>query len=397
MLDIATLLVASAMARTGFVLIFVIASFVSDTRSAFRCWTLSIVLSAMGMVLSYASPNHPFLPAIYGTVVYILLGFSIACFWAGGRAFFGLPIRPALWAVMGIVPGLTYGLASVAGFRADLVLLLTICPMIVSLLASSHALLSRRVRPYLSSQLLVGITLNGYGLALVGSVIGLGAGILQSDAVPDTPTSEIYIALFIDQLTSVLIYVGLVAMSLESAQRRTRAVATTDSLTGLANRRGVHEMTLAVIAAGRRAKRPLAVLLMDLDHFKAINDRHGHAAGDTVLKEFANRLTGGSRREQDVLGRWGGEEFLAVLSDTDESDAIRFSELVCRRISESPVAVGGGRSIRLTVSIGVAVIDDDTPGLEEAVRRADEALYEAKRNGRNRVVMGGFGLAPAAA
>ncbi|SCX35372.1 GGDEF domain-containing protein [Agrobacterium rosae] len=382
-MDINTLLFASVAARGGFILIFLIASVKSEARIAFRLWTISIFGSATGILLFYGDPHYPYYLAGRGWLIYTIIGLSLSCMWAGGRAFFGYRVNKAAFAVIGFVPGLVYGGARTGGMLPDTVLLLTIATLVVAMAVVSHPFLSRRGRRFLPSQLLVGVSLATYSAALFTSFVLVVVRLFVSGVAPDPQASDISLALFIDQLMSVLIYVGLVAMSLEHVQMRMKQLATIDPLTGLANRRGVQEQTAAVIDACRRARRPMAVLIADLDHFKSINDQYGHDCGDMVLQEFGNRLSSHSRRGQDVTGRWGGEEFLAVLSDMTLAEAVSFADRLCLRVAQEPFDLGD-QKITVTVSIGVASIDCHASSLDKAVRAADEALYEAKRNGRNR-------------
>jgi two-component system cell cycle response regulator len=150
-----------------------------------------------------------------------------------------------------------------------------------------------------------------------------------------------------------------------------------DALTGLYNRRFAFSQLEALVAGARRHERPLAVAMVDLDRFKAINDRHGHAVGDRVLVAAAGALRRALRAE-DVLGRLGGEEFLAVLPDTDGEAAERAAERLRAAVAatDAPVAV--------RASVGWAVRGADEQA-DEVVRRADMALYAAKRAGGNRV------------
>ncbi len=383
-MDLHTLLFASVTARTGFVLIFLIASFKSEARTAFRFWTASIIGSAIGVLLIYSEPNYPYFSAARGLIIYIIIGLSLSCVWAGGRAFFGYKVGRVAFVVMGFVPGLVYGGAGSLNMVPDMVILLTIATLVGTTTAAACTFFARRKRRYLPSQLLVGIALAVYSVALATSVVMIAVRLFVQGAVSDPQALDISLALFIDQLMSVLVYVGLVAMSLEEVQVRMKDLATTDPLTGLANRRGIQEQTSAVIAACHRARRPVAVLVADLDHFKTINDRYGHDSGDMVLKEFARRFSSHSRRGQDVTGRWGGEEFLAVLSGMTLAEAVAFAERLCLCVSQEPFDIGA-QKIAVTVSIGVAGIDNRVLPLKHAVRAADEALYEAKRSGRNRV------------
>jgi two-component system cell cycle response regulator len=158
-------------------------------------------------------------------------------------------------------------------------------------------------------------------------------------------------------------------------------LAFTDPLTGVDNRRSTFRRIAAAISGARRHGRPLAVVMLDIDHFKAINDEHGHDIGDAVLVHVANRMAERLRHE-DAIGRVGGEEFLVLLPDTGAHAAATVAESLRRAVAGEPV-VAGRRRIDVTVSAGWAVWRDDDA--DELVRRADIALYAAKAAGRNAV------------
>ena len=158
-------------------------------------------------------------------------------------------------------------------------------------------------------------------------------------------------------------------------------VSRIDMLTNIYNRRHLDEHLRAVISAARRHDRSVGVLIVDIDHFKNVNDEHGHLAGDAVLREVAARLQQAMRTE-DALGRWGGEEFLAVLTDTPPEGVRVMAERLRQVVAAAPFTLDDGSQIRVTVSVG------HTNGTEDAevlVHRADDALYVAKAEGRNRV------------
>jgi two-component system, cell cycle response regulator len=159
-------------------------------------------------------------------------------------------------------------------------------------------------------------------------------------------------------------------------------LARTDVLTALANRRHADDVLRATIAAARRHNRELVAVLVDIDRFKSVNDAHGHAAGDEVLRTVAARLSGGLR-EEDLAARWGGEEFLLLLPDV--ADAAIVCERLRATIADAPVSLGDEPAIVVTASFGWAAWRDDEPA-ESLVMRADTALYAAKDAGRNRVV-----------
>jgi two-component system cell cycle response regulator len=163
-------------------------------------------------------------------------------------------------------------------------------------------------------------------------------------------------------------------------------MAITDALTGLFNRRYMesHLATLVEQAASRG--KPLALLVLDIDYFKAINDGHGHDAGDEVLREFSLRIRK-SIRNIDLACRYGGEEFVIVMPETDLAVATMVAERIRRRIANEPFAIQqGGRNLEVTISIGIAAIGAPGDTAATILKRADTALYRAKRDGRNRVV-----------
>jgi two-component system, cell cycle response regulator len=163
-------------------------------------------------------------------------------------------------------------------------------------------------------------------------------------------------------------------------------MAITDALTGLFNRRYMetHLATLLEQAAARG--KPLAVLILDIDYFKAINDGHGHDAGDDVLREFSLRIRK-SIRNIDLACRYGGEEFVIVMPETDMAVATLVAERIRRRIASEPFAIqDGARKLDVTISIGIAALVGPGDTAAAVLKRADTALYRAKRDGRNRVV-----------
>ena len=163
-----------------------------------------------------------------------------------------------------------------------------------------------------------------------------------------------------------------------------------DALTGLANRRAVEAILAAEISRAQRFAHDLAVVLLDLDHFKEINDSFGHAAGDVMLRAVSRLLTS-LARQGDTVARWGGEEFVVVLPETDLAGAQRFAERLRRTIEAHSVG-----EMHTSASCGVAtMLPEDT--VEELIGAADEALYRAKSNGRNRTESALRGPRPAAA
>jgi two-component system cell cycle response regulator len=173
---------------------------------------------------------------------------------------------------------------------------------------------------------------------------------------------------------------------LRASVTQTIEMAVTDSLTGLHNRRYLdsHLETLFDRAVARR--RPLSVMITDLDRFKSVNDQYGHDGGDEILREFARRLRK-NVRGIDLACRFGGEEFVVVMPDTDPEIAEKVAERVRAEIAQTPFQIGSaGATMNITVSVGVSSLRRGADSVENLMKRADVALYEAKTGGRNRVV-----------
>ena len=178
---------------------------------------------------------------------------------------------------------------------------------------------------------------------------------------------------------------------LSEAYRRMEDLALRDSLTDLLNRRAIEQRAAAALSFAHRRGTSFSVALIDVDHFKAINDTHGHAVGDRVLVGIANALTSISRASDDIA-RWGGEEFLLLLHDADSLTSMKACERLRAAIEEVSVLDEHAVRISATVSIGLATADLSQGRMidfEDLVRYADHALYRAKKTGRNRICLSG--------
>lgn len=195
---------------------------------------------------------------------------------------------------------------------------------------------------------------------------------------------------------------GFVLACLERTAKSMEFLASHDALTGCLNRRSFDPLCTHEVARSHRSGEPLALLLLDLDHFKRVNDLHGHRSGDLVLQGFARRVQA-RLRSADVFARLGGEEFAVLLPDTDLAGALSVADYLCRSVAGTPVRLADNEVFELTVSLGVAMLAPERHGRQSAktataaaaanlspellYMRADQALYQAKRQGRNRVVV----------
>ncbi len=163
-------------------------------------------------------------------------------------------------------------------------------------------------------------------------------------------------------------------------------MAITDQLTGLYNRRYMASHLDNLMSSAAAAGKPLAFVIMDIDYFKAVNDTYGHDVGDEVLREFAHRI-GANIRGIDLACRYGGEEFVVVMPETDAAFAFTVAERLRKSVETTPIEISRAPySLTITISIGIAALEGEGDTAEALLRRADQALYSAKRNGRNRVV-----------
>ncbi len=192
-------------------------------------------------------------------------------------------------------------------------------------------------------------------------------------------TLLVNIAISLAITTVVLIIAGI---TIGNYQKRLEAMATTDKLTGLTNRQMFDFLYKQAWKANLRRKTALSILIIDIDHFKHVNDTYGHPAGDQVLQAVAKALAE-TLRGDDMLFRWGGEEFLALLSDCSIDQARVLAERLRSRVQEQAI-YRGEATIQVTVSLGAAELQEDEEA-DRLISRADQALYRAKNGGRNRV------------
>jgi two-component system cell cycle response regulator len=171
---------------------------------------------------------------------------------------------------------------------------------------------------------------------------------------------------------------------LMQAHQQMEVLAMRDGLTGLLNRRAIEEYAESEFNLTIRKERMLSVVLLDIDHFKNVNDQFGHKSGDHTLQQVAKILTD-SLRNYDRVGRWGGEEFILVLPDTQLNDATTVAERIRVRMAEMKISLENGETISIHVSLGAASTIEQFSSLTKLIDAADQALYKAKQTGRNRV------------
>ena len=208
-------------------------------------------------------------------------------------------------------------------------------------------------------------------------------GIVPIGVAQDSTVNTFYI--LFSGMQPLFASIGFLLLYGEILQRELRVLARVDPLTGVNNRRALDERAAELLARAARQARPLGILMLDADHFKSVNDRFGHGGGDTVLMALVESIRG-TLREGDVIGRIGGEEFVVLAPDTSLADVLTLAERIRSRIEREPLQIDG-TALPLTVSIGAAVARPGERDMACILRRADSALYAAKRAGRNRVMV----------
>jgi diguanylate cyclase (GGDEF)-like protein len=377
-LDTATLRVAFAVVAFTLALLFYFAAYRS-TRSAYSAWwsvALTLFLAGSAAYLLNGTAQQVWANPLGN----VLLVAGAASVWAGARSL--RAARPRLWQ-LGAGPVVT-GVASavdnpgVNTWSGGAVFLALMCLMIALASRELWQLEPGYSRVRIPMAISAGLVAVYYSFRLTAF---LAAG-------PNGPVFQTYFGSAVTTLVTLVLLVvvsfSMAALSSEQQTRALRAVATRDGLTGLLNRSAFLELASDELHRLRRSQAQGSLILADLDHFKAVNDTYGHAAGDLALQSFASACTA-TVRSTDLVGRYGGEEFIFLLpgATADRAEAI-VSEI--SRLLGAARAPGGVRMP--TASYGIAPIDHQTSGLEDLIASADAALYQAKSLGRNRTVRG---------
>lgn len=218
-----------------------------------------------------------------------------------------------------------------------------------------------------------------YPIVMQGRTIAV-AQFSRSISRPFTQTEANRLAPLVPQAA-----VAFESVHVRYLMHRYQNMATTDGLTGLLNHRRSQEVLRLELKRTTRYQHPLAVLMMDVDNFKQFNDTYGHPQGDVLLRSIS-RIIRNIVRDVDHVGRYGGEEFIVILPETNRTAAILLADRIRSSIEEEWFPAGHGAVVQKTISVGVAAYPEDTARASELIQKADEALYQAKRNGRNCVI-----------
>jgi diguanylate cyclase (GGDEF)-like protein len=266
--------------------------------------------------------------------------------------------------------------------------LLAVHLAILALIALTNAAVDARLQfsVFYLIPILTGAYWGGRGVGLLTALAASIAWSLNAEYRPGDADTR-FAALW-NSVSALAVYVTLaiVVSGFARERRRALALARTDELTGLANARAVSTRIVEEVARARRTGRSFAVLCIDCDNLKSINDRYGHAVGDQLLIIIAKALAS-HRRRTDLVARLGGDEFIALLTETDAVHALAVAERMRRLVQAAAFRPAGAAVVGPSVSIGVATSGANPDHPTVLLHRADVALYEAKRGGRNRVVL----------
>ncbi|MCW5691222.1 MAG: GGDEF domain-containing protein [Pseudolabrys sp.] len=376
-LDIPTLAIVTVFVTALLGALLVFAGWQNRAGRAPVTWGVAFLLCAVGMVLAAVRGMVPDWLSIQSANGLVLAGLGLI--WLGARQFDGRSARPAM---VVIAPAVWLGFCAVPVILGDINMRTIIASTLAATLAFAAAaeIWRGRAEP-LMSRIPTSVTLLGYGSVMLARV-PLTLMVPQPAAAYHMTASPLYPLLaFGSLLFAVVLAFLLLNMTKERTELRHKTAALVDSLTGVANRRAFLAGAQRLVAQQRGDGTVLAMLLFDLDHFKSINDRLGHAAGDAVLMNFATTAIR-SLGEGALFGRIGGEEFAAVLRVKDAADA----RAVAEQVRVAFAAAEQADDVGPTVSIGVALQDETTATLAALMAVADRALYRAKAKGRNRVV-----------
>jgi diguanylate cyclase (GGDEF)-like protein len=305
---------------------------------------------------------------------------AFAVTWSGARVFDGRPPRPALL-VGGALLWLAASRVPFFAHSVDARVLLSSTIITAYTWATAYEFWRGRSEPLVSRWPAI------FMLFAHGALFMLRTPLAQ--VLPWSPSNQVFDSVWLTVLSfeallfTIAIAFILLAMAKERTELRHKAAALIDPLTGIPNRRAFLEEITALSERHKHNPRPVAVLLADLDHFKSINDRFGHAVGDRVLQIFAESA-GAKLGPNDLIGRLGGEEFALVLCDANVDRGLSVADGI-RLSFEDAASEIGGEAIGGTVSLGMVIAENGLFDVPALLAQADEALYAAKENGRNRV------------
>ncbi|MBW8311104.1 MAG: GGDEF domain-containing protein [Rhizobium sp.] len=357
----------------------------ANLRPAVTPWIAATLLQPVGFVLLTQRDVLP--PWLTIVVANALIALAFAAYALALRRFYQLPARAGLLSLMvalAVATSAWWGLV-----QPDLTQrLIAISLVLAWMLGYSAWTIYRRsdargpIRQVAGGAFLASALIMAYRSVVLVYDPGQVTGVFQLTHVQ-------LLTYALGSILPVVATLGFLLLCTERSQRELERAARVDYLTGVYNRRAIEELGTRAIAAARRHGMSLAALVVDIDHFKRINDELGHAAGDHALVRAVERIRD-ELRSEDLLGRLGGEEFIVLMPSTDSGSAVAAAERIREAFSAQPLVLGEQRR-PVTLSIGVAVLAPADRQFSQLLQRADRAMYAAKKAGRDLVMADGMG------
>jgi diguanylate cyclase (GGDEF)-like protein len=378
-IDIRTFMLVLAIGNIGFALLMAGYARTAADNPAMRVWAWAKLVLGCAHLLGWLRPDLPYLAITIAANSALILGTALEL--AAYCMFFGFTrwkrvLYPCAALALLIFHGARFSHASPNDLMVIMAIILAMFTGAMAWIllrpGAGHSLLRR----------LIGVNDFVFFVAMSARAY---SGIVHRDMAVFSPGMVQTVTYLASYLLMIVNGFGFLLLCKEKDDQKMALLATIDSLTGLVNRRAFFERTEGARLLAGRMRSPIALMMIDIDHFKRLNDRFGHATGDEALCVFAATAQQ-ALREHDIMGRLGGEEFALVLPGTDLEGALQAAERLRTAVSAA-VLPTSGNEYTMTVSIGVVVIDPNEH-INAALARADHALYAAKSAGRDRVEAG---------
>ncbi|WP_330216345.1 GGDEF domain-containing protein [Pseudomonas sp. AM8] len=377
MLDIETLYYSSTLSRFTILIIFGVLIITQPRAKYLWHWCIALASSGVGTLVNGATNEDATTGHFFPLLAMVLFAISLIGSWTGLRIFYERQTN-LYWFGVSPVPSLLFFIGIELGVAVKVILpFLYLAAAVLAALPLYEILNAKDKR--LLSQYIVAFAFAVYTLILTFTAFVVLMGKIGADT-----TNNALVSMAFDQAASILVYFGYLAMAGEKAALDLQLQAETDILTGLTNRRGGIRI-LASLHAKSSEDDQYSLIIADIDYFKKINDSFGHDSGDSVLSLVADCLTT-IMRKWDVAIRWGGEEFLIVLPRTSGKDALKLAERLRENVARETFKVDS-KDVFVTLSLGVSMLRSNDATFDTTLQRADQALYEAKQQGRNRTII----------
>ncbi len=360
------------------------ARFVAEDRSATTIWGVFNILIGIGMLLTLMrNADRDWLAVVGADIAFV---FAFTCAWRGVAAFAHIPQQNRLQVVIATVTTLILVVlgpgTEVAPLRVALTYSASALCIVIAIKQCGPAL--RAEFEWQRSRFLRLATLTAAIILLLAAAQQLFQPSSLFELNTNTVSNSVLLVMLL--LIAGTFNFSCLALQLLRYLKQLRNLTHKDPLTGLHNRRAFDDHTASIWENFQSSDMPVTVSVLDLDHFKDVNDKYGHASGDEVLKQIAKMMVGNAR-DRDIIARFGGEEFVIVMPQTSLNEASVMLERLRHMLETTPITVNSTQTLTVTCSIGLTELDREDTDFHQAVTRADDYMYNAKRQGRNRLCL----------